>query len=363
MLKVFFIINCFSKGGGAESLLTSILNGLNPEKYELGVMEIIHDTIKQEPIPDYVKVYPYYTLANAPDRKSRMYYVYHEWDKVIAEYIPQDYDVYISFNYLKPSFLLPPGKKNIAWIHGDLYNLLEDNMQEERELQDKSFEKAKKIVVISDNTEKSLIDLYPNHKDKVIKLYNCIDAKRIKDESNRKCDIKLDENAIIFFGRLDDNKNPIRAIEIFEQVLNKNSNAKLYFLGTGNLREKVEEIVKEKQLEQKVVLLGYHENPFPIVKQAKVMLMVSKSEGYSLAVSEAISLGVPVVSTRVGASERQIASKRNGRVIDTNEEAVEALCDYLDRESNDEIKAAMFADENDRFEDYIREIEKMIDVI
>ncbi len=361
MTKVFFIINCFSKGGGAESLLTSILNGLDPKKYELGVMEIIHDTIKQEPIPEYVKVYPYYTLADAPDRKARMYYVYHEWNRVIAEYVPQDYDVYISFNYLKPSFLLPPGKKNIAWIHGDLYNLLEDKMQEERQLQDKSFEKAKKIVVISDNTEKSLIDLYPNHKNKSIKLYNCIDAKRIRKESNCKCDIKLDDNSVIFVGRLDDNKNPIRAIEIFEEVLKKKRDAKLYFLGFGNLKDEVEATIREKQLEDSIILLGYHDNPFPIIKQAKVMLMVSKSEGYSLAVSEAISLGVPVVSTRVGAADRQISSDRNGMVIDSNAEAVEALCEYLSRESNDDIKAAMYEDENVKFEDYINSIEELID--
>ena len=115
MKRIFFIINCFSKGGGAEALLTLIVNNLNPQKYEIGVMEIIHDTIKKEPIHENVRMYPYYTLADAADRKARMYYVYHEWDKVIQEYIPQDYDIYVSFNYLKPSFLLPKGK---SVLHG-----------------------------------------------------------------------------------------------------------------------------------------------------------------------------------------------------------------------------------------------------
>ena len=46
MKRIFFIINCFSMGGGAESLLTQIVNHLNPEKYEIGIMEIIHDTVK-----------------------------------------------------------------------------------------------------------------------------------------------------------------------------------------------------------------------------------------------------------------------------------------------------------------------------
>ena len=92
MKKIFFIINCYTKGGGAESLLTQIVNHLNPEKYEIGIMEIIHDTIKTEPVNSNIRIYPYYVKADDSERKAKMYYVYHEWDKVIAEYIPMDYD-------------------------------------------------------------------------------------------------------------------------------------------------------------------------------------------------------------------------------------------------------------------------------
>ena len=97
MKKVFFIIYTFSKGGGAESLLTTIVNNLNPEKYEIGIMEIVHDYIKEEPINENIKMYPYYMVFDDPQRKTRMYSVYHEWDKVIDEYVPKDYDLYVSF--------------------------------------------------------------------------------------------------------------------------------------------------------------------------------------------------------------------------------------------------------------------------
>lgn len=81
--ETVFIINSFSMGGGAEALLTQIVNNLNAQKYEIGIMEIIHGKVKNEPVNDNIKIYPYYTLADAPDRKERMYYVYHEWNKVI----------------------------------------------------------------------------------------------------------------------------------------------------------------------------------------------------------------------------------------------------------------------------------------
>ena len=64
MKKIFFIINCFSKGGGAESLLAQIVNRLNPQKYEIGIMEIIHDNIKEEKLNSNIRLYPYYVEAN-----------------------------------------------------------------------------------------------------------------------------------------------------------------------------------------------------------------------------------------------------------------------------------------------------------
>ena len=57
-IKVFFIISSFSMGGGAESLLTTIVNNLNPEKYEIGIMEITHSNKKIEPVNANIKIFP-----------------------------------------------------------------------------------------------------------------------------------------------------------------------------------------------------------------------------------------------------------------------------------------------------------------
>ena len=45
--KILFIIWSYTFGGGAESLLTSIVNHLNPEKYEISVIEYHHEGIKK----------------------------------------------------------------------------------------------------------------------------------------------------------------------------------------------------------------------------------------------------------------------------------------------------------------------------
>ena len=369
--KLFFIINSFSWGGGAESLLTTIMNALDDTgRYEIGVMEIIHADVKKEPINKSIKVYPYYTDADAPDRKERMYYVYHEWDKVIKEYIPDDYDVYISFNYLKPSFLLPPGKKNIAWIHGDIYDLINKypnqikDMSEERELQREAFKKANRIIAISDITKQSIEDIYPEQKNKIIHLANRVNVSRIKAMSEEKTDIKLEGYAIVFAGRFDSNKNPLRAVQIFSKVLKVRKNAHLYLLGYGALEQELVQTIRDNGLENHVHILGYFDNPFPVFGQASLMLVTSLSEGGPLVILEGMALGKPFVSTDVGISRRLCENQNVGGVFNDDDEAIYEILRLSDTDP-ETIKSAC-AEVISMYDtpEYIRRIENIIqDVI
>lgn len=359
--KLFFIINSFSMGGGAEALLTQIVNNLDSNKYEIGIMEIIHSDKKQEKTNKSVKIYPYFTLADAPDRKQRMYYVYHEWDMVIKEYIPDDYDIYISFNYLKPTFLLPKGKKCIAWIHGDVYNLLDKEKEEERKLQSEAFKKADKIITISDITTQSVIDVFPEHKDKVNVLYNGIDIDRVVEESEQNTNVKLKHPSVLSIGRLDNNKNPIRMFDIFRMLHEEMPEVHLYYLGYGELSEKIECLKDKYKLQEYVHLLGYHDNPFPIIKQCNVVGMFSKSEGFPMALLEAVALGKPFVSSLFGGA-RILANEYNcGKVIKNDDEAVEAFKDFLLEDTNilkDKCNKTIV---NYEFKRYINRIESILD--
>ena len=203
--------------------------------------------------------------------------------------------------------------------------------------------------------------MFPRHKNKITKWYNSIDCQRVVNASKVACNIKLAEKAVIVVGRLDDNKNPLRALVIFEEVLKKVPDAILYFLGEGILENEIKQELYKKKIENSVVLLGYYNNPYPIMKQAKVMLMTSKSEGYGLVIAESICLGVPVVSTRVGAAEREINSTKCGRVIDTDEEAVNAIVYYLENAFDGASKAMASSKLMHNFKKYIEVIENLID--
>lgn len=363
MKRIFFIINSFSAGGGAESLLTRIVNNLNPDKYEIGIMEIIHNDIKVEPINENIRIYPYYVRHDDTERKAKMYYVYHEWDKIIADYIPKDYDLYVSFNYLKPSFLLPPDKKTIAWIHGDVFDLAQKDKQEEKMLQDKAFYKADRIVAISDITEQSIWELFPNHRDKIKTIYNGIDIEQVQIKANENTTVKLEHPSLLSVGRLDINKNPLRLLEIFTHVHRKNPKIHLYYLGYGNLEVDVLKAAKEKDISEYVHLLGYHDNPFPIISQCDIICMFSISEGFPMALLEGVALDKPFVSSIIGGARILANEQRCGRTVATDEEAVNSILELLqsdkseiERECRDSIKR--FA-----LKSYIKQIEELFDEV
>ena len=99
MKKILFVIWSYSLGGGAEALLTTIVNRLDPHKYQIGILEFYHSSTKKEPVDSHIKIYDPVTFAGDRDYQKKMYYTYHEPDQMIRNYVPAGYDLYISFNY------------------------------------------------------------------------------------------------------------------------------------------------------------------------------------------------------------------------------------------------------------------------
>ena len=78
-------------------------------------------------------------------------------------------------------------------------------------------------------------------------------------------------------------------------------------------------------------LPGYRENPYSIVKQADLFVCSSIFEGYSTAVTEAVALGIPVLTTRCAGMDEILAGGTYGVIVDNSEEALlEELHRFLD---------------------------------
>ncbi|MCQ2410109.1 MAG: glycosyltransferase [Elusimicrobiaceae bacterium] len=96
-------------------------------------------------------------------------------------------------------------------------------------------------------------------------------------------------------------------------------NEKLVLLGQPSgqpaFLQHAQALVKELQLQDKVIFKGFIKNPFPYIKQAKLFVLSSKYEGFGMVLAEAIALRTPVVSTDCPAGPAEIVGPDFARVL------------------------------------------------
>ena len=101
--KILFIIWSFSYGGGAEKQLAGLVNGLNPEKYEIDIIEFFHTDLHIEKVNSNIHfLRPINDKINDTPLKRKIVNVLtYVFPAIIRKkYINKNYDYEISFNNL-----------------------------------------------------------------------------------------------------------------------------------------------------------------------------------------------------------------------------------------------------------------------
>lgn len=96
----------------------------------------------------------------------------------------------------------------------------------------------------------------------------------------------------------------IRELKGFDRVINllkTTSNLKLLLIGDGPYFQTFKNLVIKNQISEKVFYFGYTENPLPILNLVDVAIFPSYSEGFPLALLEAMAIGKPCVTSNISA--------------------------------------------------------------
>ena len=105
----------------------------------------------------------------------------------------------------------------------------------------------------------------------------------------------------------------------------------LYLLGEGEERKELEEQIRRNSLEKEVTLLGFVANPYKYVAKMDLFACSSEKEGYSTAVTEAVALGVPVLTTDCSGMDEVLRNGDFGMIVKNDEDALyEGLKALLD---------------------------------
>ncbi len=93
-------------------------------------------------------------------------------------------------------------------------------------------------------------------------------------------------------GRIDVPKNHKFLIEIFSSLVNEHDNCKLVMVGTGPLEDQIKGMVKEKNLEDKIIFLGNRSDVNEILNGFDIFVFPSIFEGLPVSLVEAQANGI-----------------------------------------------------------------------
>ncbi len=122
-----------------------------------------------------------------------------------------------------------------------------------------------------------------------------------REELRRQLGVNGAAKVLLFVGRIVDYKNPQLVIEILEQLLKIDTTAVAVFAGKGNLETDLRRLIEQKNLMDKVRLLGFRDDVPELMLACDVLIWPSletPKEGLGLGIIEAQAAGLPVVMSR-----------------------------------------------------------------
>lgn len=172
-------------------------------------------------------------------------------------------------------------------------------------------------IVLQNETNKNYFSKAVRKKSTVI--FNPLNMGEYEGAAAR-CDENDRIDEIVAVGRLIRQKNPEMLLNAFANLASDFPKYRLSFIGEGDMREKLLEMAKEKNIADRVELNGAVSNVFERTHKSKLYVMTSEYEGMPNALIEAMCLGLPVISTKVSGAVDVIENKKNGVLIDCGDE-------------------------------------------
>jgi glycosyltransferase involved in cell wall biosynthesis len=169
---------------------------------------------------------------------------------------------------------------------------------------------ANKIVTVSQGVAQDLIENFGVKREKITVIYNFQDLEEINRASLEDLgefrNLFLKNKVVISVGRLTPQKGFHYLIEGFKKVVEKHPETILVILGEGELKEELEKLIENLNLEKKVFLLGFQKNPFKFLKNSSIFVLSSMQEGLPMVLIEAMACGLPVIATDCPGGNKEI---------------------------------------------------------
>lgn len=326
-------------GGGAEKVLQTLLRHLDLTRYDITLYSMHRETLDPAYYPTDIHYRAVFDEVSCRNRclQGILTLFYKIRGKLFSYCAPSlfyrlfirgTFDVEIAFIEGESTRIISGStnraSKKYAWVHVDLEQnpwtaFLYHSVNEEA----RRYQKFDRIFCVSNEVRASFLRKYQVDPAKAETLYNPIDREEILQKSREPAILPIKNTLkLVTVGRLVHQKGYDRLVRVADRLVQEGFDFVLYIIGEGEERASLEQYIREHNLQDNVILLGYQANPYRFMRLCDLFVCSSRAEGFSIVISEAIILGLPVISTDCAGIRENLGEELCGMIIKNSEEAL-----------------------------------------
>lgn len=323
MKKVLFLIPTLGHGG-AEKVLVNLVRFLDADKFEITVMTLYDEGINRQFLPEYV-TYRSCRLPRVPGIAHMLKLMTPE--RLYRRLIKDRYDIAVSYLEGQTARIISgcPWQETrlLCWIHKTMLDETEAarlfrSVAEARAC----YARFDRIVCVSQDVKQAFQRLIPLHTPCAV-AYNVSDTEWICQQARETVPagiFRAEQIHLCAMGTIFPVKGFERLVHIHCRLREQGYPVHTYLLGEGSDRGKIEAYLRRNGQEDSFTFLGYQTNPYAYLARCELFVCSSYSEGFSTAVTEALTLGIPVITTQVSGMRELLGEHQEYGMITENEE-------------------------------------------
>ncbi len=166
------------------------------------------------------------------------------------------------------------------------------------------YKKSDMVISNSFGTAGDLVNNFEVPSQKMQVIHNPIDLEKIANIEPIEGFFSTSKFNMVTLGRLDIGKNYTMLIKALHKL--QNPQLKLYILGSGDMQDELEDLINKLDMNSQVKLLGFDPNPYKYLKSADLFVFGSNHEGFPNVLLEAMSCGLPILTTNCQSGPSEI---------------------------------------------------------
>lgn len=339
--RILFIIPSLV-GGGAERSLLNLLNFIDYTTYFIDLAVVSYKGVYINSVPEDVNVIPLFKndflVRFLSVLQKKIGFIF-PFKYVVNKKLTGNYDksiCYVDGNFTDLlNMMSSPGIK-LTWVHSSYQSYSNfakyyKNDNYKKKIINTRYKMLDGIIFVSQDCKDEFINIFGKY-DFMPVVYNIIDEnnlyKKAKEFYPEESDGRIEFVAV---GSLYPVKGYYNLIMASKKLLNHGYDFKVRILGDGYLKSKLIKKVKELELTNNVMFMGFKRNPYPYIKNADIFIMTSFSEALPVSLMEAILLEKPVLVTNCSGCRELVHNGHYGLMAEQNIDSIyQKMKFYLD---------------------------------